>query len=135
MSEPELVRSPLRDGAIGTAINQFVVHESRADARQLPRRGVPLHLHRSEDEAWYVLEGALRFRYGEREFEATAGSGVLLPRGTPHTFWNPGPAAVRYLLIVGPKTEGLLAAVHGPSPVDPGSLRALYESFDIELVE
>jgi Cupin domain len=135
MPEPDLVRSPLLDHALGTPARDFVIHENRDGARHLPRGGIPLHRHRSEDEAWYVLEGVLRFRYGEREFDASAGSGVLLPSGTPHTFWNPGPGPVRYLLIVGPKTEGLLETLHGPNAVDPAALHEVYESFDVELLE
>lgn len=134
MSEPQLVRTPLLKGSIGTRSNAFVIHEEEQDASRLPRNGVPLHRHRTEDEAWYVLEGTLRFRYGSREFEARAGSGVLLPRGTPHTFWNPGPGSVRYLLIVGPKTQGLLESLHGPRPPAPSGLRDLYASYDVELL-
>jgi uncharacterized cupin superfamily protein len=135
MSEPDLLRTPLLKNAVGTKNSDFVIHEYQEDASDLPREGIPLHLHRAEDEGWYVLEGALRFRYGAREFDAPAGSGVMLPRGTPHTFWNPGPKSVRYLLIVGPKTEGLLEALHGPQRPDPSKLRSLYASFDVELLE
>lgn len=135
MAGPEIVRSPLLHGSVGTRKGDFVIHEIRDDASRLPRGGVPLHLHRTEDEAWYVLDGTLRFQYGAREFEAKAGSGVLLPRGTPHTFWNPGPGAARYLLIVGSKTEGLLESLHGPKPPGPGSRKDLYASFDVDLLE
>lgn len=135
MPDPELVRAPLRSAPLGSRSNDFVLREHRDAGDGLPRHGIPLHRHRSEDEAWYILEGALRFRYGDREFEASDGTGVLLPRGTPHTFWNPGPAAVRYLMIVGPKTEGLLEALHGPEPIDAAKLRDVYESFDAELLE
>jgi len=134
-SAPEVVPSPLRGAKLGTRDNDFVIHENRDDALRLPRRGIPLHRHRTEDEAWYVLEGRLRFQLGTKEFDAGAGAGVLLPRGTAHTFWNPGPESARYLLIVGPKTEGLLEALHGPTPPDPATLRALYASFDVELLE
>ena len=41
----------------------------------------PLHVHHEDDEAWYVLEGALRFRLGEETFEVGAGGGVLAPKG------------------------------------------------------
>jgi len=135
MADPELVRAPLLNAALGTPDNQFVIHENRDDPRRPPRRGVPLHRHRSEDEAWVVLGGTLRFQFGKKEFDAGPGSGVLLPRGTAHTFWNPGPDPARYLLIVGPKTEGLLQVIHGPRSVPPAELAAIYDSFDIELLE
>ncbi|MGA9838825.1 MAG: cupin domain-containing protein [Thermoplasmata archaeon] len=137
MSEPALVGSPLLHRSVGTRGNDFIVHENRDEAPGpgAPRRGVPLHVHRTEDEAWYILEGTLRFRCGEREFDVAPGSGVLLPRGTPHTFWNPGPGATRYLLIVGPQTEGLLEVLHGPSPPGPSDLRDLYASFGVDLLD
>src|SRR2546421_7393157 len=63
-----------------------------------PRLIAPPHVHHTEDEAWYVLEGILIVRLGDREIEARAGSSVLAPHGVPHTFWNPGPAPARYVL-------------------------------------
>ena len=48
----------------------------------------PLHVHYADDEAWYVLEGALRFRVGEETFDVGAGGGVLAPKGTPHAYGN-----------------------------------------------
>jgi quercetin dioxygenase-like cupin family protein len=44
-----------------------------------------LHLHRSDDEAWIVLEGRLGFRVGEEEREVPAGESLLVTRGTPPT--------------------------------------------------
>src|SRR5262245_4972640 len=58
-----------------------------------------LHVHHSDDEAWYILEGTLGFRLGDKTVEAPAGSAVLAPSGTPHAYWNAGPGRARYLLI------------------------------------
>jgi mannose-6-phosphate isomerase-like protein (cupin superfamily) len=137
VTESEYVRSPLLRQVLGSAATDFSIHEnaSGGDPSELPRNGVPLHRHRSEDEAWYVLEGELAFRFGSREFTVGAGSGVLLPHGTPHTFWNPGPRPVRYLLIVRPKTEALLQALHGPGGRPRESLRELYAQCDVDLLE
>jgi mannose-6-phosphate isomerase-like protein (cupin superfamily) len=33
----------------------------------------PPHIHRDDDEAWYVLRGTLGFLLGDEEFEAGAG--------------------------------------------------------------
>jgi mannose-6-phosphate isomerase-like protein (cupin superfamily) len=135
MAEPEVLRHPLLGATIGTRTSDFVIHENRDDGGQPPRRGIPLHRHHSEDEAWYVLEGTLRFQYGSEEFDAHPGAGVLLPRGTAHTFWNAGPGSVRYLMIVGPKTEGLLEALHRPGQLSPDQMKEIYNSFDVELLE
>jgi mannose-6-phosphate isomerase-like protein (cupin superfamily) len=137
VSVPQFFRSPLRDRFLGSTETDLKIFENTEEFRpdRLPPNGIPLHTHRTEDEAWYVLEGVLRFRFGNEEFNAPAGAGVLLPKGIPHTFWNPGPDPVRYLLIVRPKTAALLDAVHRPGPPDPRGARAVYASFDVDLLE
>src|SRR5690348_8112084 len=46
----------------------------------------PLHVHHREDESFYVLEGEVTMRCGDRTFPARPGSFVFLPRNVPHTF-------------------------------------------------
>jgi quercetin dioxygenase-like cupin family protein len=46
----------------------------------------PLHVHRHEDEAFYILTGTVDFVCGDERFRAHAGAFVFLPRGLPHTF-------------------------------------------------
>ena len=51
----------------------------------LPRGAEPPpHVHRREDEAFFVLEGALTVRVGDQVFPAEAGSFVFCPRDVPH---------------------------------------------------
>jgi mannose-6-phosphate isomerase-like protein (cupin superfamily) len=137
MSEAQVVNAPMLNQSIGTTSSDFVLQENlaRTGPDGTAHKGVPLHRHRIEDEAWYVLEGTLHFQYGTREIKASAGTGVFLPRGTPHTFWNPGPVPARYLLIMGPKTAGLLEVLHGSNRPSPAGLKALYDTFEIDLLE
>ncbi len=58
-----------------------------------------LHVHRADDEAWAVLEGGLGFRIGGEDREVLAGDSLLVPRGTPHSYWNPRAEPARYLLV------------------------------------
>jgi quercetin dioxygenase-like cupin family protein len=67
-----------------------------------PGQGPPLHTHDAEDEAWYVLEGSLRFRIGDEESNAPAGSFVFVPRGTPHAFRNDAEERARILVLFTP---------------------------------
>jgi quercetin dioxygenase-like cupin family protein len=67
-----------------------------------PGEGPPLHAHANEDEAWYVIEGRLRFQLGEELHDAPAGSFVFVPRGTPHCFRNAGDATARILVMFTP---------------------------------
>jgi quercetin dioxygenase-like cupin family protein len=47
-----------------------------------PGEGPPLHVHVSEDEFIYVLEGRLRFRLAGALRDAPAGSFVFIPKGS-----------------------------------------------------
>ncbi len=47
--------------------------------------GPPQHIHKTEEEAFYVVEGEINVLMGERTFTASEGSFVLIPRGTVHT--------------------------------------------------
>jgi uncharacterized RmlC-like cupin family protein len=113
MSSP-IIASPLAGNILGSTANNFVVAEwqDAGGVSATPRFIAPLHLHRSDDEAWYVLEGVLRVKVGNDDVELRSGSGVLVPRGIPHTYWNPGPDRVRYLLIMTSRIYQLIQDIH-----------------------
>ena len=59
----------------------------------------PLHLHRKEDEAFWILEGEMTFRIGEQTIKARPGSFVFGPKDVPHTYTvDSGPARILFLL-------------------------------------
>src|SRR6186713_2375850 len=62
----------------------------------------PLHVHRREDEAFWVLAGELTMRCGDRTFRAGPGAFVFLPRDVPHTFVVEGNAPARMLTLLTP---------------------------------
>jgi mannose-6-phosphate isomerase-like protein (cupin superfamily) len=64
--------------------------------------GPPPHTHPSFDEGWYILEGELTMRVGDRTLTATPGSFVHVPGSTVHGFANPGPAPARFLGLLIP---------------------------------
>ena len=114
---------------LGTSARTFVLVEwSDAGETSRERPIAPLHLHRDEDEAWYVLEGKLGFRVGDDEVEAAPGEAVFVPRGTPHSYWNAGDGRTRYLLVMGPRTAELVEAVHQPGAADFAALFAEHDS-------
>lgn len=67
-----------------------------------PGGGPPPHIHRREDESFYVLEGQLDIRLGEKSIHASAGDFVHIPRGTVHGFRNSGSRLARMLIIFAP---------------------------------
>jgi uncharacterized cupin superfamily protein len=124
----------LRGNMIGSA--GFVVAEWQDPGGHGGERRLiaPLHLHRRDDELWYVLEGTLRVQIGEKEVEASAGAAVLVPRGTPHTYWNAGDGALRYLLVMTANIYDLIQAIHASKDRSPEALRELFRKHDSELL-
>ena len=48
--------------------------------------GPPLHVHRYEDEMFWLLEGAMTAWVGEQRFELSTGGITFLPRLIPHAY-------------------------------------------------
>jgi quercetin dioxygenase-like cupin family protein len=91
-----------------------------------PGDGPPLHRHAGEDEAWYVIEGDLRFRLGDETAHAPAGSFVFVPRGTPHSFQNAGAAPARILVLFTPAgMEGFFDRFAELTELDAGAFGRL----------
>jgi mannose-6-phosphate isomerase-like protein (cupin superfamily) len=131
-----IIEPPLAGNVLGSTGDGFVIAEWRdgGGAADPPRLIAPLHLHRSDDEAWYVLEGALRVRRGPEVIELRAGSGVLVSRGTPHTYWNPNPEPARYLLVMTPNIFRLIEGIHALKDRSHSAVRALFATYDSELL-
>jgi mannose-6-phosphate isomerase-like protein (cupin superfamily) len=117
---------------LGSEDGTFVLVEWTADTDTNRDRPIAaLHLHREEDEAWYVLEGRLGFRIGEDEVEAGPGEAAFVAQGTPHTYWNAASVPSRYLLVMGPRTAAMIEELHKPGTSD---YAAVFERYGSELV-
>jgi mannose-6-phosphate isomerase-like protein (cupin superfamily) len=77
----------------------YTLRETSVAARQPP---VQAHIHHAMEEGFFVLEGRMGFRLGEREVTMGAGAFVLVPRGVIHTFSNPDDAPARCLILFSP---------------------------------
>ena len=107
--------------------------------------GSPLHVHRNEDEWFYILDGQLTFWVGGETVGAPAGSFVYGPRGVPHTF-TVSSAEARFLLVAEPGGfEGFLRAVGEPAqaltlppapdgPPDLERLVAVAAEYGVEII-
>lgn len=107
--------------------------------------GSPLHVHRREDEWFYVIEGELTFWVGGRRIEAPAGAFVYGPRDVPHTFVVNSEQA-RFLLVVEPAGfDALVRALGQPAerlvippaatePPDVGAMAALAAEYGVEIL-
>jgi len=83
----------------------------------------PLHVHKGDDEAFYLLEGEIAVTCGSESWTVQPGGFVFLPRQVPHTFVvSRGPS--RLLQITGPAGfEHFMSALGEPAgeaTVPPG---------------
>lgn len=104
----------------------------------------PLHIHRREDEAWYVLNGGMTFYVADEVFTAPSGSFVFAPRGIPHNF-TVDVEPTRVLLFASPAGFERFAFEFGEPAVtdepppglaipDPDVLGPIAERYGIEVV-
>jgi mannose-6-phosphate isomerase-like protein (cupin superfamily) len=65
-------------------------------------RELEVHVHQTEDDAFYILEGELTFLVPGQELKAGSGTFVLIPPGVEHGFRNDGALPVRMLNVHAP---------------------------------
>lgn len=108
----------------------------------------PLHIHRTEDELFHILEGEFRFNLNGRELHVGAGDILLAPKGVPHTYRIQSESGGRYLTTtVHGDFEAFVRAMSRPAervelpqpagPPTPEAMKAFAETaarFGIEFV-
>jgi quercetin dioxygenase-like cupin family protein len=67
-----------------------------------PGGGPPPHVHSREEEGFYLLEGEITFRVGEKVVTAKEGDFASIPVGTLHSFKNESGRTARMLISVAP---------------------------------
>ena len=128
----------LQEGRVlGSPEANFVVMEVQAEggSQETAHHLVPLHVHHKDDEAIFVLEGALRIKLGSEEETTPAGGGVFVQRGTPHTFWNPNPEPVRFLMVMAPRIFLLIQELNILPEHTPEAVAKVYEKCESTVLE
>lgn len=64
------------------------------------------HVHDTEDEMFYVVDGRITFVCDGKRFDAGPGGFVFLPRGLSHNYVIRGKRPVRLLVITAPPRKG-----------------------------
>src|SRR3954465_2004734 len=102
----------LSGGQLGGPASDFVIVEWTDSGESDWDWIAPLHVHHRDDEAWYVVEGALGFRVGDAVVTARAGGAAIAPGGVAHPFWNAGPAPSRYLIAMTREIKAIIDEAH-----------------------
>jgi quercetin dioxygenase-like cupin family protein len=98
------------------------------------------HIHSSIEEAFYVVEGEMQIRAGDRTLRARPGDFVLIPPGIPHGFGNPTGEAAKLLLVISPANrheryfEELAQLLATPGPPNVDAIGVLRQRYDTEQV-
>ena len=103
-----------------------------------PGTGVPLHIHRNDDEFFFLIEGGLRMLVDEERFDMAPGDIVMLPKGTPHAFLIIGDRPARFLvtLDLSPDSdyETMFAGLVGLQPTDFERISEVCGANNVEFV-
>lgn len=98
------------------------------------------HVHARIEEIFYVVEGEVQVRIGDRTMTARPGDFVLVPPGVAHGFGNAGQEPAKMLLVISPAGvhekyfEELAALLREPGPPDMAAVGALRKRYDTEQV-
>jgi len=97
------------------------------------------HVHRVQEETFYVLEGECAWQVGGDTIKATPGTYVFIPPGVPHNIANPSDKPARMIMTVSPPGheqyfEELVKLVTPNGPPDADAIAKLRARFDTEQV-
>ncbi|WP_029032359.1 cupin domain-containing protein [Salinarimonas rosea] len=97
---------------------------------------VPPHIHPTQDEYIYMLEGRFDLMLGGEEVVAQAGDLIRMPKGMPHGIFNKTDQTVKCLFWVTPtrKLYDLFWGIHNLPEQEPGAVVALSARHEVEFL-
>lgn len=101
-----------------------------------PGAGPILHLHHSQNEWWYVLDGEFLFQVGERKFRVQPGGSVFGPPGVPHAFRCAGKIEGKMIIAFDPagQIEQFFAELAKPGVEDGEGRREILRRYGMEFI-
>jgi quercetin dioxygenase-like cupin family protein len=101
-----------------------------------PGTFVPPHIHPTQDEFIYMLEGRFDLVLDGQEAAATAGDLIRLPRGVPHGIFNKGLITAKCLFWVSPtrRLYDLFWAIHNLKEQNPADVVALSARHEVDFL-
>jgi quercetin dioxygenase-like cupin family protein len=97
---------------------------------------VPPHIHPTQDEFIYMLEGRLELMLDGREMQAGPGDLVRMPMGLPHGIFNRSGETVKCLFWVSPtrRLYDLFWAIHSMADQNPAEVVALSARHEVDFL-
>jgi uncharacterized cupin superfamily protein len=97
------------------------------------------HYHSKIEEQFYVIDGEMELRVGDRILVGRPGTFVTVPAGIAHAFANRGDRRARMLLVCTPpgheryfaELAEILARPGAPDPDEIGALRARFDTTQV----
>jgi quercetin dioxygenase-like cupin family protein len=110
-------------------------HTSMFDWTLPPGFSTGRHVHRVQEETFFVLEGECRWQIGEQTVEAKPGTYVFIPPGVPHNIANASDRPARMIMTVSPPGhehyfDELVKIVAASSPPDAQAIAELRSRYD-----
>jgi len=110
-------------------------HNCMFDWTLPPGFSTGLHVHRVQEETFYVLEGECTWQIGDRQVRATPGTYVFIPPGVPHNIGNASDEPARMIMTVSPPGhenyfDELAELVGRGGPPDANAIAELRRRYD-----
>lgn len=112
-------------------------HTSMFDWTIPARFSTGRHVHRVQEETFYVVEGECEWQIGDETVRAVPGTFVFVPPGVPHNIANVSDAPARVIMTVSPPGhehyfEELADMVSKSQPPDANAVGQLRRRYDTE---
>ncbi len=114
--------------------NQLLIIEQN----DMPGVGIPLHVHKNEDEIFYILEGEMEVIVGKNKTILKSGDMGFCPRGIAHSWKVVGNQKHKSLLIITPsQIENLFIELSELKefPPDFEVVAKISKKYDIEFLD
>lgn len=110
MSGTPVIRMPGAGKTVALAGYPLTLVLTRADSPHLclfdwtvpPGFSTGMHVHRIQEETFYVLEGECTWQVGDEQVRAKPGACLFVPPGVPHNIGNARDKPARMLISVSP---------------------------------
>ncbi|MFY8115150.1 MAG: cupin domain-containing protein [Rhabdaerophilum sp.] len=101
-----------------------------------PGTFVPPHIHPTQDEFIYMLEGNFELLLDGREVKAGPGDLIRLPMGLPHGIFNKSDQVVKCFFWVSPtrRLYDLFWAIHSMKDQNPAEVVALSAKHEVDFL-